>query len=115
MFKTALKHWGKDGFTQHFRTAIKALDLDSLPLEKCCNHSKTIDKDSIDVMILSSSANDKTIHLKIGVFFCEVLTGCACSDDASATEIRENSYCELLAQIDRTSAQIEFTYVSYAS
>ena len=115
VFKAALKYWGKDSFFQHFRVAVKALDLSELPLEKCCNHSKSIDKDSIDVMILSSSSDEKTIHLKIGVFFCEVLIGCACSDDPSLAETHENSYCELLVQIDRTNAQVKFNYASYAS
>ncbi|WP_428086984.1 hypothetical protein [Candidatus Thioglobus sp.] len=115
MFKTALDHWGEDSFAKHFRAAIRALELDQLPLKECCNYSAMIDKDSIDVMILSSSANEKTIKLKIGVFFCEVLSGCACSDDPSQAQMLENSYCELLAQIDRSSAKIKFSYASYAS
>ncbi|MBT6360436.1 MAG: hypothetical protein HOJ52_06195, partial [Candidatus Thioglobus sp.] len=44
----------------------------------------------------------------IGVFFCEVLSGCACSDDPSQAMMLENSYCELRMDIDCTSAQIEF-------
>ncbi len=115
MFRVVLSHWGKDSFTQHFKAAIQALELGVLPLERCCNHSAIIDKDSIDVMILSSSADNKTIQLKIGVFFCEVLSGCACSDDPSQAMIHENSYCELLVEIDRANAQVEFNYASFAS
>ena len=115
MFDEALQYWGSDEFPQYFKRAIQALDLDQLPLFECCNHSAVIDQKSIDVMILSSSADEQTIHLKIAVFFCEILSGCACSDDPSQGEIRENSYCELLVEIDQDNSQVDFTYASYAS
>ena len=115
MFDRALACWGSDEFPQAFKQAIKSLELEKLPLANCCNHSAVIDKDSIDVMILSSCETDDQIQIKIGVFFCEILSGCACSDDPSQAEILENSYCELLAEIDRTNAQVKFTSASSAS
>lgn len=115
MFNEALKYWGSDEFPEYFKRAIQALELDQLPLFECCHHSGVIDQSSIDVMILSSSADMQALHLKIGVFFCEISSGCACRDDPSPAEIRENSYCELLVEIDRTDAAVKFTYASYAS
>ncbi len=115
MFTAAIKHWDSNDFSQYFKAAVKSLDLNELPLERCCNHSAVIDKDSLDVMILSYDADQDFIHLKIGVFFCEVLSGCACSDDPSQGIIHENSYCELLVSIDRVSAKAVFTNVSSAS
>ena len=115
MFDRVLECWGSDEFPQAFKQAIKSLELEELPLANCCNHSAVIDEDSIDVMILSSHETDDQIQIKIGVFFCEILSGCACSDDPSQAEILENSHCELLVEIDRTNAQVKFTSASSAS
>ena len=108
MFKQALKRWGSDDFPQCFKLAFAQLTLDELPLFSCCTHSGVIDKDSISIAILSSSADEQTICLKIGVFFCEILSGCACSDDPSQAMIFENSYCELVLELDRQTAKINF-------
>ncbi|MDG2395143.1 hypothetical protein [Candidatus Thioglobus sp.] len=108
MFSQALKHWGSDDFPQCFKRAFGGLNLDDLPLFACCTHSGVIDKDSISVTILSSSADKQTIHLKIGVFFCEILSGCACSDDPSQAMILENSYCELSVKLNRNNATLSF-------
>jgi hypothetical protein len=37
-----------------FKQAFKSLTLDDLPLAVCCHHSGDIDKDSIEIAILSS-------------------------------------------------------------
>jgi hypothetical protein len=42
----------------------------------CCRHSGDIDKDSVEITILSSAESEDTIQLKTGVFFREVLAGC---------------------------------------
>ncbi|WP_237732038.1 hypothetical protein [Bathymodiolus thermophilus thioautotrophic gill symbiont] len=47
-------------------------------------------------------------QLKIGVFFREVLTGCACSDDPLQAIMYENGYCELHAELNKTTALISF-------
>ncbi|CAC9490830.1 hypothetical protein BPUTSESOX_1873 [uncultured Gammaproteobacteria bacterium] len=41
------------------------------------------------------------IQLKTGVFFREVLAGCACSDDVSQAINYENGYCELQVKFNR--------------
>jgi len=69
VFDRVLECWGSDEFPQAFKQAIKSLELEKLPLANCCNHSAVIDKDSIDVMILSSHETDDQIQIKIGVFF----------------------------------------------
>jgi hypothetical protein len=63
--------------------ALKTLTLDNLPLPVCCRHSGDIDKDSVEITILSSAESENIIQLKTGIFFREVLVGCVCSDDAS--------------------------------
>ena len=108
MFKKVLKHWDSDDFSQYFKYAFNTLKLEDLPLFQHCTHSGVIDEDSVEVRVLSRSMDEQIAHLTIGVFFCEVLSGCACSDDPSQAMMLENSYCELRMDIDCTSAQIEF-------
>ena len=109
MFDQALEYWGNDDFPRYFKRAFKGLTLDEMPLLSCCTHSGVIDKESIEISILSSADNEFSIHLNIGVFFCEVLSGCACSDDPSQAMIFENSYCEIGVSIDRDTAHVSFT------
>lgn len=84
------------------------MPLSDLPLNDCCQHSGDIDSTSIDVIILSSAEMEQVIQLKIGIFFAEILTGCACSDDTSQAIIYENGYCELQAELDKKTALISF-------
>ncbi len=111
MFEQVLKCWGSDEFSEVFKYEIKSLELGVLPLDSCCNHSAVIDKDSIDPVVLSSHETDRDIQIKTGVFFCEILSGCACSDDPSQAMIHENSYCEINVIIDKDSAKARFVNV----
>ena len=107
MFKEALEHWDDD-FSQYFKRAFDTLNLEDIPLTQHCSHSGVIDKESIEVTILSKSMNEQVASLTIGVFFCEILSGCACSDDPSQAMIHENAYGEFHITIDRADARIEF-------
>ena len=108
MFDQALEYWGSDSFPHYFKRAFSKLSLSELPLLACCQHSGVIDKETISLSILTSSADEQAIHLKIGVFFCEILSGCACSDDPSQAIMLENSYCELSVKLDRHKAELSF-------
>lgn len=88
--------------------ALKHLTLDNLPLIECCHHSGNIDEESIDINLLSSAEFEQVIQLKIGVFFREILPGCACSDDPSQAISYENGYCELQVEVDKTTAKVIF-------
>ena len=55
MFANALAHWQTDEFFKYLKQDFAALELTQLPLSSCCNHSAVIDKDSIEVMILSNA------------------------------------------------------------
>jgi hypothetical protein len=74
-----------------------------------CQHSGNIDETSIEVSLLSSVETEQFVQLKIGVFFREVLAGCACSDDPSQAIMYENGYCELAAEFNKTTALISFS------
>jgi len=108
VFDQALKYWGSADFSEYFKRAFGELSLEELPLLDCCQHSGVIYKDTIGVTILASSADSQAIYLKIGVFFCEILSGCACSDDPSQAIMLENSYCEFNATLHKKNAQLSF-------
>ncbi len=115
MFDQALAYWGDDKFPQYFKQAVQSLELGVLPLKDCCNHSAVIDQTTIEPMILSSVETQDRVEVKTGVFFCEVLSGCACSDDPSQAKILENSYCELIISLDKNTKEASYSSVSSAS
>ncbi len=88
---------------------IKSLLLGNQSLfTEYCKYSNNIDESFIDITLLSSVETKQVIQLKIGVFFREILTGCACSDDPLQTIMYENGYCELQAEFNKTTALISF-------
>jgi len=115
VFDQALRCWGSDEFPQYFKQAIQSLELGVLPLKDCCNHSAVIDQATIEPIILSSHETKDSVEIKIGVFFCEVLSGCACSDDPSQAKILENSYCELIISLNKNTKEARYSSASSSS
>ncbi len=109
-FDKVLKSWGSEDFTEQLQQTICALG-DALPLKDCCKHSGVIDFETIKPIILSSAESDSSVQIKLGVFFSEILSGCACSDDPSQAQMLENGYCELEMLIDKASKQASFINV----
>ncbi|RUM77285.1 MAG: hypothetical protein DSZ16_09775 [Candidatus Thioglobus sp.] len=115
MFDQAIKYWGSNEFPQYFKQAVQSLELGVLPLKDCCNHNAVIDQATIEPIILSSHETKDSVEIKTGVFFCEVLSGCACSDDASQAKILENSYCELTISLDKNTKEASYSSAFSAS
>jgi len=115
VFDQALKYWGSDDFPQYFKQAVQSLELGVLPLKDCCKHSAMIDEDTIEPIILSSFETKDSVKVRTGVFFCEVLSGCACSDDPSQAKILENAYCELIISIDKNTKEASYSSAFSAS
>ena len=105
MFDQVFQYWETPDFKSYCLAQLKAF-APELPLGHCCTHSSMIDPESIGFRIISTQHQDSSIGLKIGVFFEEVLSGCACSDDPSQAMIRENGYCEMQLLISETG-QVE--------
>lgn len=105
MFDQAFQYWETPDFKPYCLAQLKAF-VDELPLGQCCMHSSVIDPESVSFRMISTQRQDTSIGLKIGVFFEELLSGCACSDDPSQAMIRENGYCEMQLLITG-SGQVE--------
>ena len=100
MFDQAFQHWETPEFKPYCLAQLSAF-AGELPLGQCCTHSSVIDPESISFRIINAQQQESSIGLKVGVFFEELLSGCACSDDPSQAMIRENAYCEMQLSISR--------------
>lgn len=62
---------------------------------------------NISASILSINDTENSIKVKTGVFFYESVGGCSCGDEP----ISVNTYCEIMATIDKHSKKILFSVI----
>ena len=101
MFTRIFEYWEKPGFSQYFLSELNNLKVEDLPLQDCCQYSSVIEPESLAFRLIAQQMHSKYLLIKFGVFFQEVLSGCACSDDPSQAMIHENNYCELELRIEK--------------
>ncbi|MCK5648535.1 MAG: glucosamine--fructose-6-phosphate aminotransferase [Gammaproteobacteria bacterium] len=101
----SLQHWGSEDFKKVLKQELEALADDVLPLDQATCQGGKADASDISALINSATENDRKIQVRVGIFFNEIIAGCNCGDDPMA----ENTYCELLVSIDKTSAETDFT------
>ena len=106
----ALRHWPASGFARVLKQALENQPTGTLPLEAGTSRGGIVDDSQLSVTVISTTADENTIHARIGVFFHEIVGGCSCGDDPAS----ENAYCEMLVAIDRTSARAEFRVIDQA-
>jgi hypothetical protein len=104
VFYNAVQSFGSDDFVKDFKESLRSVSFEDLPLGPCCNYSSVIDPSTIEPVILTINETESTIEVKTGILFCEILSGCSCSDDPSKSEVAENSYCEIIVKINKESA-----------
>lgn len=104
-FPDALRHWPSDSFKQILKSEIENLKTGALPLENGISQGGLIDDSNITATILSTSDNPSVIKTKAGIFFTEIVGGCNCHDDP----IEINTYCEIIININKTTANAEIT------
>jgi hypothetical protein len=75
----------------------------ALPLHKGANEGGYCDASNLEVTILSLEQNAQVIRAMIGVFFTEVVANCSCGDEP----LEKPAYCEMLLNIDRTTAETD--------
>ena len=111
MLTKVFEYWDSDKFSDYIKSELSTKDVELLPLEKCCTYSAVIDENSISIMVISKILKVDSMVVKVGVFFQEILSGCACSDDPSQAMTHENSYCEINIIINK-SGEVEFVNAS---
>lgn len=95
-------------FKDDFKHYIEQLPPASLPLHNCTSQGGIVDDRNISASILSVTAIENGVEIKIAVFFTEIIGGCSCGDDPVA----ENAYAELLAIMDKDSRQLTFSVIN---
>ena len=87
------------------------MDAALLPLQQALAHSNFTDGGQRSVIILSTTASANAIHVKTGIFYTGMITGCSCADDPSPlNEIAE--YCEVQFDIDKATAETTITLLN---
>jgi hypothetical protein len=106
----ALRAWGTPDFRAVLEQEI-ARGADQLPLQQGLSSGNYVTADPVTVMITSVAELENIIRVRAGIFYQGVLGGCSCSDDPTpASEI--NEYCEVLLDIDKTTAATAVELVS---
>ena len=100
----SLAAWQSDAFRSVLKTEIEALDAALLPLQQGLAHSSHVSGEDFTAMILDVSEDENVVHAKVGVFYRGVIAGCNCADDPTPLD-EQPEYCELLFEIDKTSAE----------
>jgi hypothetical protein len=104
----SLRDWNTDAFTQTFKTEISGLPAGTLPLVHGISQGGLVDESNLTVTILNTTEDESTIHLKLGVFFSEIVGGCSCGDDP----LTENAYCMIQVTINKPNAETEFSVIA---
>ena len=100
----ALRDWQTDRFPASLKAELEQLPSGSLPLEAALTQGGMVDDSNISATILSIQEKQIDILVKAGIFFTEIVINCGCGDDPMPT----NAYCELLINIDKTTAETGF-------
>ena len=95
--------WNTDAFPAVLKAEIRNMGPGFLPLQKAAS-GWNVDESGIQITVLGSSDSATEIHINIGIFFTEIIAGCSCGDEPSAS----HAYCELRISIDKTNGQARF-------
>lgn len=79
----ALRQWPGESFAAALKAALERLPAHELPLGG--GGGLTVTDGPITVSILEAEATAAAIIAKVGVFYEEILAGCACGDEPQTT------------------------------
>lgn len=108
---SSLNAWCQPIFDDIFKQEVATMNVTLLPLQQALTHSNFTDGSKRSVMIISATATTEAIHIKTGIFYVGMITGCSCADDPTPlSEIAE--YCEIQFDIDRVTAETTITLLN---
>lgn len=97
--------WGADNFSDVLKNEMRTIAPDLLPLYIESAQGGLMDFNDISISILSATENEKTLDLKVGLFYTELVGGCNCDDDPTPV----NSWGTLEIIIERKTAATYFS------
>lgn len=100
-----LRAWNTPEFEAVFKRELSAAN--TLPLQNYLSYGSVALADSLKIMVLKSWDDDAAIHIKTGVFFSSIITGCQCADDPTPLdELPE--YAEVEVVIDKHTGEARY-------
>lgn len=100
--------WCGDSFKTTLQKEIETLGPDALPLQQGVSQGGFAEADNLQVTVFGVFDDIDTIQAKIGLFFTEIVINCGCGDDPMPI----NAYCEMWVNINKSTAEAEFTLIS---
>jgi hypothetical protein len=109
--KQARQSWNSPAFADEIKLELEQLTAEQLPLQQGLSHSSYVSKEPFKVMVISVTDEGATIRVKVGIFYTGIIAGCSCSDDPGPTDVQQE-YCDLLLDIDKSTAATAITLIS---
>jgi hypothetical protein len=100
--------WQTPDFADIFKTEVKQLNPDLLPLQQGLTHSSSANGANLGVMILNLAETPDEIQVKAGLFYSGIIGGCSCADDPT-TQHEVNEYCEVRFAIKKHGGEATVT------
>ena len=104
----SLRSWGTPDFNDVIKQEIQQLDAMRLPLQQGMSQGNYTSGKDITVLVLNVTDDVGYIHVKSGVFYTGMITGCSCADDPTPID-EHTEYCEILFDINKTTAETAVT------
>jgi len=112
--KKSLHAWGTDAFNRVLKQEIEQLDAQMLPLQQGLSYSSMATHGEFSVLVISTREERDSLHVKAGIFYSGVIAGCSCADDPTPVP-EQNEYCEILVDINKTTAEAGITLACQAT
>ena len=103
----ALRDWDTPRFEQTLKHTLEQLAPADLPLSRACSAGGLIEDNQLAVTVISTDAALQAIHVRLGIFFSELVGGCSCGDEPYS----QPGYCQLQVSIDRQTAEASFEWL----
>lgn len=101
----SLKAWGNEDFENVFKHEVQAFNQNQLPLQAGLSQSSYVSDSDIKIIIITVEDTPAELRVKTGVFYSGVIAGSCCADDPTSL-CEQNEYCELIFNIDKTTALV---------
>lgn len=102
----SLAAWDTPAFETVFKTELPTLG-NALPLQENLTAGSYAVENSVEVMIISKTADDGFIRVKTGLFYTSLMPGCACAGDPTV-EDTQNEHATILVSINRETGAAIF-------
>ncbi|MCP3869131.1 MAG: hypothetical protein GY703_13715 [Gammaproteobacteria bacterium] len=101
----ALNAWGTPEFENVFKDEVKRLEAGLLPLQEGLSHSSSVGREGLlSVLVLGCQETTLQLRVKTGLFYSGVVSGSCCADDPTPVDA-QTEYCELLFEIEKSTAE----------